>query len=179
MRNGVGGETQWWEAPARDTSARDEWAFARAPQSTLSGSEVNQSIGDIFNATTRKKSQKTCKTSGWAAVYGLRGSSIRKKIIGHGMRSIVVGLAGGKYIRHPGSALTLLQKQAREHGGSVFFHPLIEQSANFLAEIGSVSETRQFKALQGVPRSGKKELPRWLSRSGGHRPPLGDIAHSN
>jgi hypothetical protein len=42
---------------------------------------------------------------------------------------------------------------------------LIEQGGNLLAEIGGMRQTRQFKALQGVPRSRKQELPRWLGRT--------------
>lgn len=60
---------------------------------------------------------------------------------------------------------TLFQKPARQHRRGVFFDPLIEQRGNFLAEIGGVSQTRQLKALQGVLRSGQKEIPGWLGRT--------------
>ncbi|MGC2891654.1 MAG: hypothetical protein WB627_21520 [Candidatus Acidiferrum sp.] len=168
MRNGRGGCTQRWVAPARGSSARAEYAFARGPRSTRSGSEANQSIGDIFSARAANKLPKTYKTSGWAAVYRLRGGSIRKKIIGHGMCPIFSGFGGRKQIRNASGTFALFEKPAREQGGRVFLHPLIDQSADFLAEIGGMSQTGQFKTLQGVPGSGKKELPGGLRGTGGH-----------
>ncbi|MFI5093836.1 MAG: hypothetical protein WCE50_07210 [Candidatus Acidiferrum sp.] len=168
MKNGTGGCTQRWVAAARGSSARAASAFARGPRSTRSGSEANQSIGDTFSARAANKLPKTYKTSGWAAVYRLRDGSIRKKIIGHGMRPIFPGFGGGKQIRDAGGAFALFEKPAREQGRRVFLHPLIDQSADFLAEIGGMSETGQFKTLQGVPGSGEKKLPGGLRGTGGH-----------
>lgn len=179
MKNGMGGWTQWWGPLARGSSARTEYALARVPRNTRSGSEANQSISDIFSAIATNRLQATCKTSGRSAVYGLRGGSIRKKIIGHRMRSISAGFGGGKHVRHSSGTFALFEKPASQHGGSVFLQPLVKQSADFLAEIGGMGQTRQFKTLQGVPRSGEKELPRRLSRARGHRPPIGDAANSN
>lgn len=169
MKNAMGGWTELWTALARGSSARVEHAFARGPRSTRSGNEANQSIGDIFSARATNKLQKTCKTSGKTAVYGLRDGSIRKKIIGHGMCSIFARFGRGKQIRNPGGTFALFEKPARQQSGCVFLHPLIDQSANFLAEIGGMGKTRQFKTLQGVPRSGKKELPRRLAAARIHR----------
>jgi hypothetical protein len=177
MKNVASAWTQRWEAVARNGSARGAGAFARAPRSTPLGSAASQGVGGIFSSRAACKLQHPCKTSGRAAVYGLRGGSIRKKIIGHGMRAIVAGVAFGKHVRRPGGTLSLLQKQARQHSSGVFLHPLIEQGGNLLAEIGGMRQTRQFKALQGVPGSREQELPRWLGRTGGHRPPIGDAAN--
>ena len=168
MRQRSSGETRWWETLARTGSARAESAFARAPRNTLSGSKANQNVRDMFSARSSKRVQKTRKTSGWAAIYGLRASSIRKKIIGHGMRPIPPGFGRGERVGHPRGAFALLHQPSRQHGGCIFLHPLIQQSANFLAEIGSMSQTRQFKTLQGVSGSGKKELPGRLRRARGH-----------
>jgi hypothetical protein len=33
--------------------------------------------------------------------------------------------------------------------------------------------------LQGIPRRRKQKLPGWLSRAGGHRPPLLDLANNS
>jgi hypothetical protein len=162
------GGTQVWEALARRFSARAEDAFARPPRSTPLGSEADQSIGDIFRARGTNKLQKPCKTSGWTAVCVLRGVSIRKKIIGHRMCAIAAGLGVGKHLRRPAGTISLLQKPSRQHGGGVLFHPLIDQRGNFLAQVRGVCQTRQFKTLQGVPRSREKELPRWLGRAAGH-----------
>jgi len=169
MENLAGGRAQEWMALARGCKARDVNAFARAPWNTLLGSEANKSAGGTFSSRTANKLQKPCKTSGWAAVYRLRGGSIRKKVIGHGMRAIVPGFTVGKHVGRPGRSFPLLHKQTGQHGGGVFLHPLIKQGGNFLAEIGCMRQARQFKALQGVPRSGKQKLPRWLGRAGGHR----------
>lgn len=168
MENVTGGRAQEWKALAQQCEARALDAFARAPWRTLPGSKANKSAGGIFSSRTADKLQKPCKTSGWAAVYRLRGGAIRKKVIGHGMSAIVPGFPVGKPVG-PGRSFPLLHKQARQHRGGVFLHPLIKQGGNFLAEIGGMRQARQFKALQGVPRSGKQELPRWLGRAGGHR----------
>jgi hypothetical protein len=168
MENGAGEWTQRWEAFARDFDARDAGTFARALRSTRLGSAAKQSVGDTFSARAANKLQLPCKISGWAAVYGLRGGSIRKKIIGRRMRAIVPGFTGGKHVRDPRGAFPLIHKPARQHGGSILLQPLIEQGDDLLAEIGGVREARQLKTLQGVPRSGEKELPGWLCRAGGH-----------
>jgi hypothetical protein len=63
----------------------------------------------------------------------------------------------------------LLEKPSGKQGGGAFLHPLIDQRGDFLAEIGSMSQSRKFKTLKGVARSGEKELPRWLRRTGGHK----------
>ncbi len=169
MVNWAGEWTRERVALAIGVAARDFDALARVPRSTRLGNEARQSVGGIFSSTTAHKLQKTYKSSGWAPVYGLRGRSIRKKIIGHGMHSVAPGLDFGKWFRSARRPLSLLQKQARQHGGGVFFEPLIQQGADLFAKIGGVRKTRQFKALQGIPRSGKQEFPGWLGRSGGHK----------
>ncbi len=63
-----------------------------------------------------------------------------------------------------GIALALVHEPAGEHGGGVFFEPLVEQGRNFLPEIGGVGEPCEFVALQAVARSREQELPRGLSR---------------
>jgi len=162
------GWTQGWEALARKFSARAEGAFARPPRRTPLRSEADQSIGDIFRASGTNKLQKPCKTSGWTAACALRGVSIRKKIIGHRMCAVVARFDVGKHLRGPAGTIPLLQKPARQHGGGVLFHPLIDQRGDFLAQVRRVSQARQFKALQRVPRSREQELPRWLGRAAGH-----------
>jgi hypothetical protein len=172
MKREAKGWAQWGEALARKFSARVAGAFARAPRSTPLSSAANQSIGDIFSAKAANSLRKRCKTSGWIAGCALRSVSIRKKVIGHGMRAIAPGFRVGKDAWRPAGTFPLFEKPARQHGGGVLLHPLINQRSNFLAEIGSMGQAGQFKALQGVPRSRKQELPRWLSRAGGHKPPL-------
>ncbi len=147
MKDDVGGWAQFREALARRSSAGAEHAFGRTPRSTPSGSHANQSIGDIFSAIATNKFQKTCKTSGWTAIYGLRGVTIRKKVIGHGTHPISAGFRGGKHIRDSSGAFALLEKPARQQSGRILLHPLIDQSANLLPKIGGMGKTGQFKTL--------------------------------
>jgi hypothetical protein len=179
MKREAKGWAQWQGALTRKFSARAAGAFARAPRSTPLSSEANQSIGDIFSAPATNNLRKPNKTSGWTAGCALRSVSIRKKVIGHGMRSIAPRFRVGKYVRHAAGTFPLLEKPARQHGGGVLLHPLINQRGNFLAEIGRMGQARQFKALQGIPRSREQKLPRWLSRAGGHKPPLSNPANNN
>lgn len=176
MENGAEAGTRWWEALARERRARVVSAFARVARRTPLGSDANVSIGGTVSTRTCDQLQKPCKTSGRTAVNGLRSRSIRKKIIGHAMRAIAPGFRLGNGLGGPGRTVSLLQKQARQHGGGVFFKPLIEQGADFLAEIGGMRETRKLEALQGVPRSRKQELPGWLGRASGHKPPFQELA---
>lgn len=168
MREGNGGATQGWEELARESCARVGWAFARASGSTPSGKESKLGFCDIFSGKTTTIPQKEGKTSGRAANYGPWRASIRKKIIGHRMRPVAARFRGGKRLWGSRGTLPLLHKPASQHGGGVFFQPLIQHGGNFLAEIGGMRKTGQFKTLQRVPGSGKKELPWRLRGTGDH-----------
>src|SRR5579859_579732 len=169
MKYGKNNEAQWWEAAAVGCPARGKYTLTQTPQSTPLGSQSKLSIRGTFRSHTAKTQRKAHKTSGGAAVFRLRSGSIHKKVIGHGMRSIAARWDARKHVRGARGAFPLLEKPAGQHGGGVFLHPLIDQRGNFLAEIGGVRQTRQFKALQGVARSREKELPRRLSRADRHR----------
>lgn len=168
MRKGSGGAAQEWEELARESCARVGWAFARASGSTPSGKESKLGVCDIFSGKTTNIPQEEGKTSGRAANYGPWSASIRKKIIGHRMRPVAARFRGGKRLWGSRGTLPLLHKPARQHGGGVFFQPLIQHGGNFLAEIGGMGKTGQFKTLQRVPGSGKKELPWRLRGTGDH-----------
>jgi hypothetical protein len=170
MANWVGGRTQEWEALAPGVASRALEAFAWTPRGTRLGTEAGRGVGGIFSSTAENSLQKTYKTSGWTAVSWLRRHSIRKKVIGHGMRSVAPGFGVGGQLRRARSSFALLQEQTRQHRGGVFVKPLIQQGADFLADIGGVRQAREFKALQGVPRGRKQEFPGWLGRAGSHRP---------
>jgi hypothetical protein len=177
MGEGLRGRADEWNGVARSGSARGAAVVARALGNTRSGSDTSQAVSGIFSGKATYKLQHPCKTSGWAPVSVVRSVSIRKTIIGHGMCATVAGLAFGKQVGRPRRAFSLLNKQARQHGGGVLVYPLVHQGHDLLAEIGGVRQTRQFKTLQGTAGSRKQELPRWLSRTRGHRPPLGDSAN--
>ena len=130
-----------------------------------------------------KNSRISCTSQG-TSDFGRGRRSIRKNIIGHAMRPGAWrrtghGLSRGVAVRGKqalaqgvlGSArrpFALLDQPAREHGAGVFFHPLIEQRADLLAEIGGMGKTRKFVALERIPRSREKKLPRRLGWGTGH-----------
>ena len=133
-----------------------------------------------FSGHVRTTSQEIGFTSCGTANYGGMRGAIRKNIIGHGMRPGTWHAAGrgmaacreqisargvlGSAVR----TFALLDEPAGEHGGSVFLHPLIEQSANLLVEIGGVGKTGKFVALERIARRREKELPRRLGSWTGH-----------
>ncbi len=61
-----------------------------------------------------------------------------------------------------------LSGPAGNHGVGILVEPLVEQGRDLLAEIGGVTESGEFVALQGVAGSGEKELPGWLGAIGIH-----------
>jgi hypothetical protein len=168
MGYGWGGEVQFRDALALERAARAGSAFARAPLGTPSGRVGVRSVVAIFGAGAIQKLPIACKNSGLADVFVLRGSSIRKKVIGHRMRDGAAGFASGKQVRLARGAFAFLQKETRKSCVRVVVHPLIEQGRNFLADIGGMGKTRQLKALQRILGSRKKELPRGLGRTCGH-----------
>jgi hypothetical protein len=168
MRHGCGDETQFREALALEKAARAGSAFARAPLNAHVGRVVGRRVVAIFLAGAIKKLPITCKNSGLTGIFGLRDGSIRKKVIGHGMRGRAARFAIETQIRLSRGAFPLLHKETREGSVGVVVHPLIEQSRNFLADIGGVRKTRQLKALQRILGSREKELPRGLGRTSGH-----------
>lgn len=169
MCDGAGVGTRWCEAPGTSQAASAGGAFARRARGTPLGHDARLGAGGIFIALATNKVQKSRETSGSSPVCGLRGGSIRKKIIGHSVRSVVARIDSGKRFRQAGGAFALLQKPARQHGRGGFLQPLIHQGRYLLAEIGGVRQTREFVALQGVFGSGKKELPGRLRGTCGHK----------
>lgn len=167
MRNGNGNEAQGWDALASGSSSREKAAIVGAPRRTPAGNEARLKSADIWNARGTCNAPKNHKTSERTAVAPLRSGSIRKKIIGHGMRPIPAGIGCGKHIRNARRTLALLHEPARQQGGGVFLNPLFQQGPNLLPEIGGVGKTGQFKTLQRVPRSGEKKLPGRLRRTVG------------
>lgn len=105
-----------------------------------------------FGSIVRTTSQEMIFSLCGAANYGRRRGSIRENIIGHGtgrgMAAQWEQFLARIVFRSTRSALLLPDQPASEHGTSVFFDPLIEQSANLLAEIGGMRETRKFVALE-------------------------------
>jgi hypothetical protein len=168
MGYGCGGEMQFREALTLERAARAGSAFARAPLNAHLGRVGVQSVVAIFGAGAIQKLPIACKNSGLADVFVLRGSSIRKKIIGHRVRDGVAGFASGKQVRLARGAFAFLQKETRKSCVRVVVHPLIKQGSNLLTDIGGMRKTRQLKALQRILGSREKELPRGLGRTSRH-----------
>ncbi len=150
MRRVICNETQWLGAFAESKAARAWRTLLRVAPGTPMGPRAEWSAFDIFKTATTADPPKTFNASSRTANYGPRGSSIRKNIIGHRMRSVFVRLGCGKRFGSAGAARALLEEPSREHGGRVFFDPLVEQRGNLLAEIGGVAQPRKLKALKGV-----------------------------
>jgi hypothetical protein len=120
-----------------------------------------------FSGNLRFSSPKIVLTSCGAAVYSRCRVPLRKNIIGHrvAVRRRFTGRSGLSIAQR---TFAVLDEPAREHGASVFIKPFIEQGANFLSEIGSMTEAREFIALQRIARGREKELPRGLRSGTGH-----------
>src|SRR5262249_12124923 len=101
-----------------------------------------------------------------------RRSRLHKKIIGRSQAAVRTRF--GFAAQHFSAAerfVALLHQPAREHGRRVFFHPLIQERADLLSQVGGVRKPRQFVALQRVFGSGQQELPWRLGRVQGHGGP--------
>jgi hypothetical protein len=128
--------------------------------------------GKISQKASVKSSEIGSPSCG-AAICGLRSSSIRKKVMGHGSPLPGRQVAGWRRFGFLRRRLGLLHEPARKHGLGAFVDPLVEKRPNLLAEIGGMSETGEFKALQRVARGREKELPRGLGSGARHGGPPG------
>lgn len=123
-----------------------------------------------FKGQLQITSRKIACTSRGPAVNGPRPAPIRKKIIGHDMAVCGQQFFGPSGLRTAHRRFFLvLEEPARQHGAGIFLQPLIEQRADFLPEIGSMTETGEFIALQRVPRGREEELPGRLCWGTCHR----------
>lgn len=171
-------------APGRSAWLRGELMLQRGPLGKPPRRIARSVIRDGGGEEASLKSLKISCTSRGTSNFNRWRRSIRKNIIGHGMRRGTWQGAGqgtgrgmavrGKQslalsvFRDAGRAFALFDQPAREHGAGILFHPLIEQSANLLAEIGGMTETRKFVALERVAGSREEKLPRRLGWGTGH-----------
>jgi hypothetical protein len=81
-------------------------------------------------------------------------------------RATFTGVRGFRLAR---GSFALLDEPARQHGTSVFLEPLIEKRANLLAEVGSVTQAREFVTLKRIARGREKKLPRRLRLGTEHK----------
>lgn len=106
--------------------------------------------------------RQTAFTSRGASVCGRRDRAIAKKIIGRAMSILGERFKGRGVFGHVLGAFPLLHEPTGQHGGGIFLNPKIEKRADLLAEIGGMTEPREFIALQRISRSGEQKLPRRL-----------------
>jgi len=162
------GEARWCAAPAGMAAPR----LLRSMRCTSWGALVPLGTGGSRSAETNLERTSEPRNSGLtsrrAASWLWRGGLIREKIIGHRMRSVQPRFRTGDGLGDLPRMFALLHEPARQHGRGVFFHPLVEQSTDLLAEIGGMTQSCQFIRLQRVARSGQKKLPRRLGLVAGH-----------
>lgn len=150
------------------TGARDWQPRGCVDRSTRLGKRVGATLSGKIGGELWIALRKIAFTSRGTAVCRRRDRPIRKKIIGHAMpvlRRQTGSIRGFLRVRR---AFPLLHQPAREHGRGVLLDPLIEKGADLLAEIGSMTETREFIALERIARSREKELPRGFGLGTGH-----------
>ena len=171
-------------APGRSAWLRAGQALRVRPTGAPPRGIARSAIRDGGGGEASLKNSKISCTSCGTSDFNRWRRSIRKNIIGHRMRhgtwpanrhGTGRGMSArgkqsiaGSAFRIAGRPFALLDQPAREHGASVFFHPLIEQSANLLAEIGGMREARKLVALKRIARSREKKFPRRLGWGTGH-----------
>jgi len=162
MGYGCGGELQFREALGLERAATVGSACARAPLDAPLGRVGVRSVVAFFGAGAIQKLPIACKNSGLAGVFGLRSSSVRKKVIGHRMRDGAAGVASGKQVGLSRGTLAFLQKETRASCVRVVVHPLIKQGRNLLADI----RPRLNEWVADFALAGQKALdgPDWASR---------------
>jgi hypothetical protein len=175
-----------WEAAGRTLHAAVAGTKTRCETGTpprLTGSGYLLALKTPFKAKTPGLRTKTggnaAKSLAAAPGNMRRHETIRQEIIGHRLRGDLRGhggwnaagsrLSGRRFVGGHHGALALFDKPASKHGGGILFNPGVDEGSDLLAEIGGVTEAREFVALQGVAGSGQKKFPGRLSAIGGHR----------
>ena len=129
---------------------------------------VSAALGGRVDGELSNASRKIASTSSKTTVSGRRNRPIRQNIIGRATPMLRQRVAGVRLLLSVRRPFALLDQPAGEHGGGVFFHPLIEKRGNFLAEIGGMTKPREFVALERIARSREQELPGGLCPRTGH-----------
>jgi hypothetical protein len=163
MLEGGRRQARWDEALSWNAWERKLELLGRMTLSMTPGPGDRGFLRGKAGSKQQMEHRKMAFTSSGASVCGRHDRPIPENIIGHGMRVFPERFSKGNLLLRLLRAFLLLYQPARQHGGGVFFHPKIEKSAYFLAEIGGMAEPREFKALQRVARSREKKLPRGLS----------------
>lgn len=155
-------------APERSAWLRARLTLRPCPLGTPPRRIARSVIRDGRGRETALRSSQISCTSRRTSNFGRWDGSIRKNIIGHRMRPRREQFLCWGRLWRLAKPLRVIDQQAREHGASTFFDPLVNQRSNLLAEIGGVSQAREFVALKGIARSREKKLPRRLGWATGH-----------
>lgn len=115
----------------------------------------------LKNSKIKCTSRRTSNFGGW-------GRSIRKNIIGHGMRPRRERFCRRGRLWRLAKPFWVIDQQAGEHRAGTLLDPLVNEHANFLAEIGGMREARKLVALERIARGREKEFPRRLGWGTGH-----------
>jgi len=156
------GQRRFCEACKGDAGAGEFIGSGHALLGTVPEPNDSCSVSERAVGEFPIKRRKIVFTSSRASVCGRRDRPIRKKIIGHGMSIFRERFSSERIFRRLLRTFPLFHQPARQHGGGIFLDPKIEKRADLLAEIGGMTETREFITLQRVARSGEKKLPRRL-----------------
>jgi len=108
------------------------------------------------------------QTSGLLTRGARRNDTFPQKVIGRTTPLVFGGCGRGRSLFGEDGAFALVHQPARQHGGGIFLEILIQERAQFLAQIGRMSEAGEFIALQGIAGSGEKEFPGRLGVVGVH-----------
>jgi hypothetical protein len=154
--------------PARgDSDARDTPLGTRVTKRVL--------VENLTNLTTyRKLPVRGANCLAPATRRTRQRDTICKNIIGRTCAAGRLGGVGGIFGCGDDGALALVDEPAGEHGGGVFFEPLVEKGSDLFAEIGSVGEARKFVGLKRGARGRKEKLPRGLGAKLRQGKPPGD-----
>ncbi len=110
-----------------------------------------------------EKVRRVGEVSGSSTRSARWNDTIRENVIGRTAALVLGGLRGRKGLFAEDGAFALIHEPASQHGSGVLLEILVEEGAQFLAEIGGMGETREFIGLEGVTGGGEQELPRRLS----------------
>ncbi len=156
-------QARYCEAFSGNAGTSEDERLGHPTPGTRPGPNERGFVIAIASVKLQVKHRNIAFTSSGASICGRRSRPIHKKIIGRGVCIFRETLTRGSVFLHLLRAFLLLHQPARQHGCGVFLDPKVEQRADLLAEIGGMVEPREFIALQRVPRSRKKKLPRRLS----------------
>ena len=104
-----------------------------------------------------ENSRRADETSGSCTGSARRNDTIPQKVIGR-TTPLVFGGCGRSLFGQDG-AFALIHQPARQHGRGIFLEVLIQEGAQFLAQIRRMSEAGKFIALQRIAGSSEQEFP--------------------